>query len=826
MPARDLRYTARALFKTPVFTITALITIALGIGASTAIFSVTDAVLLRPLPYRDPDRLVLACSDMLTRNVIDSPVSAENFMDLRNGAKHMFEDFAAVSTNRGNFPREDGSPEQVRFAQVTTNFFGLMGARMALGRDFTDSDGQPQPVAPPEGAAAATPPPPNIAILSYEYWQRRYGGNPDVLGRPMLNNAPGFNPQIVGVLAPGFELLFRPSAEVERRPDIWIAARLAYNNANRNTYFLRAIGRLKLGVTLRQAQEEADLVSAGIRRNFSLYRTARFRYRAEPMKQYMVAEVRPAILALMGAVIFLLLIACANVANLLLVRVSLRERELAVRAALGGGRWRLVRQMLSEALLLTGVGALLGVGLAWLGIRELLRIAPANLPRLDSAPLDPLVLAFTVLIAAVAAAIFGAVPALRASRPDVMNVLRASGRTVALGSNQLRNGVVVAEVALAFVLLIGSGLMFRSFLALQRTNLGFDPHHLLTFGLLGGRDGDVPEQRAAFTREIQTRLRALPGVESATGSFPFPLAGGFSTIRWGKEEALADPGKYQAVDWQVALPGYFETLRTPLLAGRTFTETDNSPNRNVAIMDQVFASKAFPGESAIGKRILIRLRSPEPEWVEIIGVVAHQRQTSIAEPGREQVYFTDGFLEHGSVGQWAIRTSGDPAQYAPRVRAEIAKIDPHMLINDMQPVDRLVEKAQAGTRFSLVLIGLFGTIAGLLAAVGLYGVLSTVVRQRTAEIGVRMAFGAAPRSIFNLVVGHGLRLTALGIVVGIAVAVTLTQAMTTMLIGVKPTDPPTFASIVVVFFVIAAMACWFPAHRAARLDPTVALRDE
>jgi putative ABC transport system permease protein len=318
----------------------------------------------------------------------------------------------------------------------------------------------------------------------------------------------------------------------------------------------------------------------------------------------------------------------------------------------------------------------------------------------------------------------------------------------------------------------------------------------------------------------------LPGVESATGSFPFPLAGGFSTIRWGKEEALADPGKYQAVDWQVVLPGYFDTLRTPLLAGRTFTEADNIPERNVVVMDQVFASKAFPNESAVGKRILIRLRTPEPEWVEIIGVVAHQRQTSIADPGREQIYFTDGFLRYGSVGQWAIRTSGDPAKYAPLVRAEIARVDPHMLINDMLPMDTLVEKAQAGTRFSLVLIGIFATIAGLLAAVGLYGVLSTVVRQRTSEIGVRMALGAAPRSIFNLVVGHGLRLTALGIVAGIAAALGLTRAMTTMLIGVKPTDPPTFASIVVVFSLIAALACWFPAHRAARLDPTMALREE
>ncbi|HWY49813.1 MAG TPA: ABC transporter permease [Bryobacteraceae bacterium] len=826
MLASDLRHAARALLSTPVFSATAVITLALGIGASTAIFSVTNAVLLRPLPYKDPDRLVLACADMQTRNVVDSPVSAENFIDLRNGAKRTFQDFGAVSTNRGNFPREDGTPEQVRFAQVTTNFFGLMGARMALGRDFTDSDGQPQPPPPPGGTPPATSRLPDNAILSYEYWQRRYGGNPAVLGRPMLNNAPGFNPQIVGVLAPGFELLFRPSAEVERHPDIWIAARLRYDNKNRNTYFLRAVGRLKTGVTLRQAQEEVDLVSAEIRKNFPLYRTARFQYRAEPMKQYMVAEVRPAILALMGAVIFLLLIACANVANLLLVRVSLRERELAVRAALGGGRWRLVRQMLTEALLLTGLGTLLGVGLAWIGIHELLRIAPENLPRLDSVPLDPLVLAFTVLVGALAAAIFGIVPALRASRPDVMNVLRASGRSVALGSSQLRSGVVVAEVALSFVLLIGSGLMFRSFLALQHTNLGFDPRNLLTFGILGGPDNTVPQQRAALMRQIETRLRALPGVESATGSFPFPLAGGFSTIRWGKEEALADPGKYQAVDWQVVLPGYFDTLRTPLLAGRTFTEADNIPERNVVVMDQVFAAKAFPGESAVGKRILIRLRTPEPEWVEIIGVVAHQRQTSIADPGREQIYFTDGFLQYGNVGQWAIRTSGDPAKYAPLVRAEIAKVDPHMLINDMLPMDTLVEKAQAGTRFSLVLIGIFATIAGLLAAVGLYGVLSTVVRQRTSEIGVRMALGAAPRSIFNLVVGHGLRLTALGIVAGIAAALGLTRAMATMLIGVKPTDPPTFASIVVVFFLIAALACWFPAHRAARLDPTMALREE
>jgi putative ABC transport system permease protein len=407
-----------------------------------------------------------------------------------------------------------------------------------------------------------------------------------------------------------------------------------------------------------------------------------------------------------------------------------------------------------------------------------------------------------------------------------MHVLRAGGRSVKFGSGFLRSGVVVAEVALSFVLLIGSGLMFRSFLALQQINLGYDPHHVLTFTLLGGRGGAEPEKRGAQVREIQSRLAALPEVQSVTASSPFPLAGGFYPIRWGKEDALADPSKYQAVDNQTVLPGYFEAMRTPLLEGRGFTEADNAPERNLAIVDQVFARKAFGNESAVGKRVLIRIRTPEAEWVEIIGVVAHQRQTSIADPGREQIYFTDGFLHHGAVGSWAIRTPGDPARYASMVRSEIARIDPQLLIVQLQPMDALVEKAQAGTRFSLLLIGVFATVAALLAGVGLYGVLSSVVRQRTAEIGVRMALGATSARIFALVVGQGLRLSVAGVGAGVLAALLLTGVMTTMLVGVKPTDPATFAAIAVLFFAIATFASWVPAQRAARLDPTVALREE
>jgi putative ABC transport system permease protein len=804
------------------------VTIALGIGASTAIFSVTNAVLLRPIPYKDPERLVIAITDMRARNVRDFPFSNENFIDMRDATKDTFQDFAGVFTFRNIFLKEDGTPEQVRSGIVTTNFFRLVGAKIVLGRDFTEADGLPQP-APPAGVLAATPaapPLPLIAILSYEYFQRRYGLNPGVLGQVINTNGP-LRPQIVGVLAPGFQLYFPASANEEATPEVWIANRLSYDNANRNSVSIRALGRLNDGVSLERAQAAVDNVAAEARKNFPIERTAGYAIRVEPLRQHLVSEARPAILALMGAVIFLLLIACANVANLLLVRASLRERELAVRAAIGASWWHLARQMLTEAFLLAGLGALGGLALAWLGIHELLAIAPTNLPRLDTIRIDSVVLGFTAAAALIAAGIFGLASAWRASRPDVMNVLRGTSRNEGLASGGLlRKFVVVAEVALSFVLLIGSGLMFRSFLELQRIDPGFDPRGLLTFQVLGNRGGKTPQERTAFMQQIQERLRGITGVQSVTASFPFPLAGGFSPIRWGTEEALSDNGKFQATDFQIVLPGYFEAMRTPLIAGRTFTDSDNVPGRNLAIIDQQLAEKAFPRQSAVGKRILIRIKTPEAEWVEVIGVVAHQREESLADRGREQVYFVDGFLGSGTVRQWAIRTDSDPAKYGPDIREAIKAVDPHLLVTDMQTMDVLLERAQAGTRFSLLLIGVFAVIAALLAGVGLYGVLATVVRQRTAEIGVRMTLGAGPGQIFRLIVGQGLRLTAIGIVAGAIAAFALTRAMTTMLVGVKPSDPGTFSTIAVLFFLIATTASWLPAWRAASLDPTVALREE
>jgi putative ABC transport system permease protein len=827
----EFAYAFRTLRKSPIFTITVVVTIALAIGASTAIFSVTNGVLLRKLPYKDPERLVFVRGDLQKRNVKDFPVSNVDFLDVRNGAKNNFEDFAALQTFRFTLPALDGAPERVRFASVSTNFFQMMGGSMIAGRDFQESDGAPNPE-PPAGqagnapAANAPPPLPTMVILSNDYFQQRFGGDRSIIGKTLpVAAAFGPPPTIVGVLAPGFELLFPPKANIEQFPSVWIAARIPYDTANRNNVQWRVIGRLKPGATMTSAQAEVETIVQKIRDENTISRTAGQYFQLVPMKQHLVDEVRPAILALMGAVIFLLLIACANVANLMLVRASSRERELAVRAALGAGWWQLVRQTLAEAFVLAALGTIAGVGLAYLGIRQLLAIAPENLPRLNAIGIDMKVLAFSVLAGLLSAVLFGMIPALRTAKPNLMDTLRAAGRTGALGAAGLRNAVVVVEVALAFVLLIGSGLMFRTFLNIQRVNLGFDPHGLLTFQLLG-QVGATPQERETFKRQLREQLDALPGVNSVTASNPLPLAGGFSPVRWGGAEAQNDPSKFQAADLQIVLPGYFEAMGTTLLAGRTFTPEDSAPDRNLLIVDQILAAKAFPNESAVGKRILFRVRTPEAQWGEIIGVVAHQRNTSLVEQGREQIYVTDGYVNHGAASWWALRTDGDPGALAGSVREVVRKAGKETFINQMQPMDALVVQAQAQTRFSLLLIGVFSTIAALLAGVGLYGVLATSVRQRTAEIGVRMALGAAPSRIFRLMVGKGLSLSVIGIVIGLVASFGFTRVLASMLVEVKPTDPVTFGAVAVLFLVIAVLASWLPALRAAGLDPTTALRNE
>jgi predicted permease len=798
----------RSLRKSPVFFATAVLTIALGIGASTAMFSVVNAVLLRPLPYPDAGRLALVFWENRAAGAKSFVYSNADFADLRGGTGEVFDDMGGITSFRAFVTREDGSGEQIGKALVTANFLRLMGAKVALGRDFSDADAVPQPSQ--EGVLI---PPGSAAILSHEYWQRRHGGNAAVLGERIAGG-----PRIVGVLAPGFKLYFPPAARVDASPDFYVANNIGYDAAHRNLMTVGAIGRLRRGITIGRARDRMGALWAQVRKNSFDPDAA---LELEPMDRYLVDEVRPAILALMGAVTFILLIACANVANLMLVRASMRERELAVRAALGGSWGRLVRQMMTEAAWLSAAGTALGVGVAWVGIRVVLAMAP-DLPRLESAALDWRVLAFSAMAGVAATAAFGVIPAIRAARPDVNRILR--GGRGGIEGGFLRNAVVVIEVALSFVLLIGSGLMLRSFLKLRNVDPGYDPRRVLTFFVT--REWSLTRQqgRIELLNRIQDRLRGIPGVESATAGLVLPLAGGLRPKNMGTALPRANGGGWESVDYQQVMPEYFETLRTRLIAGRTFNQQDNAAGRKMAVIDQLFAERDFPHESAIGKRVA--LPGSANQWAEVIGVVEHQRLFSLSDPGRETMYLTDGFWGIGVSRYWMVRATGDPANYAAAIRAEIARIDPQLVVSKMQTMDALVERDQASTRFSLMLIGAFAGVAVILACVGLYGVLATVVRQRTAEIGVRMALGAGPGSIFRLVVGQGLRLSVCGVAIGLVAAAGLTRMISAMLVGVTATDPSTFAGMAALFLLVAAAATWIPATRAAGLDPMAALREQ
>ncbi len=827
---KDFALAARGLRKSPAFAITAIITIGLGIAASTAIFSVVNAVLLRPLPYAKPERLVLLTNDLVRRNVKDFPVAAGDVYDIRKQIDSL-QGVATVSPGRAPILGEEGPPEIINRAAVTTNFFQVLGAHVILGRDFVDDDGTvPPPVAPnaaaPAPGATPAPPPPRlpvIGILSYQFWQSRFGGNNNIVGRSI--DLAGNKVDIVGVLEPGFELLLPPNMNVEPRPALYTAARVDFETGSRQNVAWRLIGRLKDGATIGQVRSQMDALSQDLRKRFPVKESAGTAFRVEPMHEILVADVRPSIVALMGGVIFVLLIACANVANLLLVRGSGREREMAIRSALGGVRSRLIREMLAESVVVATGGAILGLLLARAGIAVLISKGPANLPRLASVSLDPLVLGFTALLTLLAAGIFGIVPALRASQPRLNEVLRATGRAAGLRAGRwLRNGVVMAEVALSLVLLIGSGLMLRSFIALQKTDPGFDPNGMLTFVITNVRTRS-DQERATFLQQTHDRLAAIPGVQGVTEATPLPLDGGNSLARWGTEAALSDPNAFQQGTVHFVYPGYFETMKTPLVEGRTFTAADNVAGLKVIIIDDQLAKMAFPNQSAVGKRLLARINTEQAEFHEIIGVVKHERHTELAGPGEEAMFVTSAFAGFGA-GRWAVRTNGDPSQIGALVRESVKGIDPTLVVAEMRPMQEYLDRMGASTRFTLLLVAVFGSIAMVLAAVGLYGVLSTTVTQRTAEIGVRMTFGASRMSIFRLVVGQGIGLSAVGVILGLIAAYTLTGAMKTMLVGVTPTDPATFTVIALAFLIIAAVASWIPAQRASKLDPSEALREE
>jgi putative ABC transport system permease protein len=825
---KDILFAFRSLKRQPAFAITAVLTIALGIGATSAIFSVVNAVLLRPLPYSDAARLGTVWSDLRARNVVDFPLPPGDYFDLRKDTT-LFDGFAAITSFRPTIGGDQrGDAEQVNGGAVTTNFFQLLGQRIQLGRDFIDDDGTPPPQPPgPADAVQIAPPPPPLplmAIISHELWQRRYGGDPSIVGKTIeFGNG---RAQIVGVLTPGFEILFPPGTNVDPRPQILIANRINFETGSRNNVSLRVVAKLKPGVSFDQAQAELDRLSADLRQRFPIKQTSNMNLRIEPMHADLVADVRPQLVALMGAVGFVLLIACANVANLLLVRASARERELAVRAAIGGNRWRIIRQLIAESVVLAAVGGAAGLLLAQFGIDALIQLAPPGLPRATGVSLDGVVLAFTALASFAAALIFGILPAWKASRPDVMDVLRSSGRLVGGAQGRwLRDGAVVAEVALAFVLLVGSGLMIRTFVALHNVNPGFNAENVFTFLIQNNRAQGI-EGRRAFQRTMLERLKAIPGVADATSAGPIPLDGGNSLARFGPMDAATDPAKFQQAISYFVQPGFFTFAGTPVIAGREFTDADNRPEARVIIIDELMAAQLFPNGNAIGQRMLSRVITPEAEPFEVIGIVQHQRHTTMMGDGEEGMYFPDGYGQFGAAFRWAVRTSGDPEAIAASVRSALAEQDRRLLLTEPRTWQSYVDEKIAPTRFALILIGVFAGVAAILAMIGLYGVLATTVRQRQTEIGVRMAFGASRGSILSLIIGQGLRLSVGGIGLGILAAVALTRVMASLLVGVSATDPATFVVMAMLFTLVATVAAWIPARRAAGLNPNVALRDE
>ena len=872
----DVRLAMRSLVKNRGFAATAVLTLALGIGASVAIFSVVNAVLIEPLPYKDPSRLVVVWQELRARGVNEFPFPGGDIPDVR--AKGTFEDLAIIQTGRQSLTLESDQPEQIRTAFVSWNTLGMLGIRVARGRDFQAEDSTPlaQPAGPgpqagqaagggpqaggraaggglpaagtPSGRAAGAappgpqpaasspqpagpqpvappaPPPEFTVILSHEFWVRHYGSDPAALGKRITQqNGAIYN--VVGITEPDAQLLFAPRNNIERTPDVWIASRINYATATRTAGQVRVIAKLKPGLTVAQAQQQMDSLATDLRNTHVVKRNAGVHINVVPMHELLVSDVRISILALMGAVTFVLLIACANLANLTLTQSARRERDLAVRAALGAGRATLVRQMLVESGVLALVGAIVGLGLARLGIVVLQEMGPATLPRLQNVAIDWRVLGFTFVAALVSAILFGVLPAFRASRPDVVEVLRQSGRTSSLGSGRVRNGLVVVEVALTFVLLIGSGLMLRSLVILQHVDPGYDPNGVLTF-FMPNMNRPSADARREFIRRVQAEVGALPGVRAVSGALPLPLDGLTSNVPYGTEAAAADPTKFQQADSRNVQVGYFEAMRTRIIEGRVFNETDNAIGGHSIVVDRLLAQRAFEGQSAVGKRLLLRIGGQNPEPYEIIGVVDHQRHTTMAEDGRETIFYIDGQRGFGSANRFIVRTDGDPAALAESVKATITRLDRTIGLTDVQPMSFYVDRAQAPTRFALALTSVFAVIAAVLAVVGLYGVLSTVVRQRTAEIGVRLAFGAERQAIFNLIVGRGLLLAVIGIAIGAAVALGSTRLIQTMLVGVRATDPMTFIAIAGLFLVVAAAACGIPAYRASRLDPTVALRGE
>jgi putative ABC transport system permease protein len=799
---RDLRYGLQMLLKKPGFTLIAVLTLALGVGANTAIFSVINGVLLRRLPYADPDRLVMIWEDPggNPRN----RVNPRNFADWSE-QNQSFEQVAAIET--GNVNLTGGAePERIVYANVSPGFFSILRANAAEGRVFSPEEDKP-------GGAS-------VAVISDSLWQRRFGADPTLIGRNI--ELSGERVTVIGVMPAHFRF---PSAAEIWRPLVFTPAQL--DNNNRGSHFLRVVGRLKSGVTVEQAQADMETIYDRLRQQYPRALT-NWRPHVAALHEDTVGNVRQPLLILLGAVGFVLLIACSNIANLTLARAVARRREIAIRAALGAGRARLLRQLLTESLLLAllggGVGLLLG---SWL-VESLIYLSPGNIPRLDEISLDRRVLAFNLLLSLGSGLIFGLAPALQASKIDLSEALKDASKASAGGrQSNLRRAFVIAEIALSLALLIGAGLMIKSFIRLGRVDLGFNPENVLTMRVsLPSNRYAEPARQAAFYRQVVERVKALPGAQSASLISDPPVVNSWGL--WSNSfniEGRPDPppghGQYASLRW--ITPDYFKTMGIQLRRGRIMTEADVEGRPRVAVIDEEMARQFFPNEDPIGKRLVIAIRDNGPR--EIVGVVGNVRQNTLAEPAGPHMYvpYYQSPLGYATL---LVRASGDPLKLASAVKNEVLAVDRDQPVYAVRTMERIIDDSVAERRFQMLLLGLFAVVALALAGVGVYGVISYAVTERAREIGIRVALGAQRRDILRLVIGQGIKLTSIGVAVGLLTSFALTRLMENLLYDVTATDPATFLLIPLLLAGVALLACYVPARRAMKVDPLAALRCE
>ena len=809
----DLRYALRMLRRAPGFTAVAIVTLGLGIGAATAIFSIISAVIVRPLTYREPERVVNLWVDFGVAAQSLPAMSPGDFKDYQQRTQ-LFESIGAASG--GNIVGatgalgEGGNVERVDVSTVTANFFQTVGIDPLYGRHFTAE----------EEAAGG----PTVVMLSHRLWVSRFGGDPQIVGRRIRLD--GLDQTVVGVLPATGRLWLPAEAFLVTDAQIWKPLQFNYaNQPPRNFTFFTVFGRMKPGVTLAQAQADLETVAAQLRAEHAVHEAAGMRIRAVPLQKDVVKHVRPALFALFGAVGMLLLVACANVAHLLLARATARERELAVRGALGATRGRLLRQLTTESLLLAAAGGALGIGLARIGTRWLVWMSPANLPRVDAIRIDPGVLLFALGATLATAVVFGLVPALRAAGVDVNRTLRAGTNPSASKAQvRMRSVLMVAEVALTLVLLIGAGLMVRSFVALQQVRPGFDPASVLSFRVsLPVAKYSRFEMRAEFIRRMEEEIRRLAGVTHVGFTSQLPLTGSGALSPFAYDEATARSWESATADGRGASPDYFRALGTRLLAGRFFEDRDRGAN--VIIIDETLAARAWPGENAVGKRLQTQPTGSPNRFSEVIGVIEHIRSQDLARAVRPQIFRP--LIGFGGTQPFVVvRTTVDPASLIPVVRQLIASMDPDAPVDRAQPMTAYVNDALAQSRLTLVLMAGFGIVALIMAAVGIYGVISYSVSQRTKEIGIRMALGQEARQIRNLVVGQGLRLVAISLLIGLAAAYALSVTVSGLLYGVNPRDPLTFGGMAAFLLAVALLGCLIPARRATAVNPLAALKAE